>query len=223
MERKSNLIIAAHPDDEILGCGGAINKFKKNGTDSFVLILTDGGKGRYSKRLTLRLRKDAVKANVIVGTKELFFANLPNQQLDAIPITKIIEVIERYIEKLDINCIFTHHCGDLNKDHRLAYEATVTAARPLPGQKVKEIYTYFVASSTEWNYLRKSDIFLPNYFLDIKNEINTKLQAFKCYHREIRKYPHPRSIEALKCFSQFWGICAGLEYAEPFRLIRRIR
>jgi len=222
MRKRSNLIIAAHPDDEILGCGGIIRKKAKAGVDSYVLILTDGSSKRYSHSQKVTLKNNALSANETIGTKKVFFENLPNQGLDTIPLLQIIRVIEHHIDNLNIDTIFTHHGGDLNKDHRIVYEATITAARPLPEQKIKHIYTYNVASSTEWNSFGPKDIFIPNYFMDIENEIEDKIDAMKCYKSECRKYPHPRSPESLRCHAGYWGLMAGMKCAEPFHLIRAI-
>ncbi len=215
----SNLIIAAHPDDEILGCGGTISKHNKK-QDFYVLILTSGAEGRYSKDMEKQLHENAISANKIIGTKEVFIEALPNQALDSIPLTTVIQVIEKYINKLKPETIFIHSPGDLNKDHRIVYEACVTAARPMPKQIVKKVYTYFVASSTEWS--RNEEHFMPNTFVDIKKTMEKKIAAMKCYTSECRPAPHPRSLEALPIYASFWGISSGLEYAEPFLLIQDI-
>lgn len=215
-----HLIIAAHPDDEILGCGGIINKLKKKGLDSYVLILTGGAETRYAKDMELVLENNAYEANKLVGTKEVFFETLPNQQLDTIPLLKIIQAIEKYIAEIKPEIVFTHHGGDLNKDHRLVYEATITATRPIIGQMVKRIYSYYVPSSTEWNFIDGDKVFIPNVYIDIKEEVDTKIQAMSCYASECRPYPHPRSPEAIKAYAHYWGITVGMEYAEPMKLIR---
>ncbi len=217
-----HLIIAAHPDDEILGCGGIINKLKKKGLDSYVLILTGGAETRYAKDMELVLKNNAYEANKLVGTKEVFFEELPNQQLDTIPLLKIIQAIEKYIAEIKPEIVFTHHGGDLNKDHRLVYEATITAVRPIVGQMVKRIYSYYVPSSTEWNFIEGDKVFVPNVYIDIKEEVDTKIQAMRCYACECRPYPHPRSPEAIKAYAQYWGITVGIEYSEPFKLIRGV-
>lgn len=218
----SNLIIAAHPDDEILGCAGLIKKQRKRGIDSYVLILTDGAGNRYTEEKRLSLRKSALEANKKAGTKGVFFEDLPNQELDAIPLTKIIRVIEKYLNKVMPDIVFTHHGGDLNKDHRLVFEATITAIRPIINQRVKKVFSYHVASSTEWNLIEGENSFVPNTFVDIKKEIEAKIEAMKCYKSEIKKYPHPRSPQAIKAYANYWGLIAGMEYAEPLRLIRDI-
>ncbi|MDD5120702.1 MAG: PIG-L family deacetylase [Candidatus Omnitrophica bacterium] len=219
----SVLIVAAHPDDEILGCGGFISKMQKRGVNCFSLILTDGATGRYKPAKKKALAKYALAANKVIGASNVFFEDFPNQKLDEVSITSIIKAIERYIKRLGVDCVFTHHGRDLNIDHRIIYDATITACRPLPGQQVKTLYTYMVASSTEWNRYEKDDIFVPNVFLDISEEIETKIRAMKCYKTECRLYPHPRSSKAIRAYAHYQGLTVGLEYAESFRLIRDMR
>ncbi|MGA1823508.1 MAG: PIG-L deacetylase family protein [bacterium] len=213
------LIVAAHPDDEILGCGGYIAKYHDT-HELYVVILTNGAEGRYEKSMVPTLKNQAIKANQIVGTKEVYFENLPNQGMDTIPLTDSIGVIEKYIDMIKPTTLFIHSSKDLNKDHRIVYEAGITAARPYPGQSVERIYTYFTASSTEWNSI--GDSFMPNTYVTIKKELEKKIKAMKCYTTECRPYPHPRSAEALTHYASFWGISAGMEYAEPFALVRNV-
>jgi len=216
-----NLIIAAHPDDEVLGCGGVIKKFSDK-EDFFVIILTAGAEGRYEKSMEQTLINNAKEANQILGTKELFFEDLPNQKLETIPIINVTQTIEKYIKELKPNRVFTHHIGDLNKDHQVVAEATFTATRPIVGQVVKDVYSYNVPSSTEWNFIEGEKVFIPNLFIDIEDEIEAKVEAIKCYESECRDYPHPRSLKAIEAHSNYWGLSAGLEFAEPFKIIRKI-
>ena len=218
--QKNNLIIAAHPDDEILGCGGIIKKYS-NEQDFFVVIMTGGADGRYGSDMEAKLRQNAKQANGLIGTKELFFENFPNQQLETIPLGSIIQSIEAYIADLKPNRVFTHFANDLNKDHQILAEATFTATRPIVGQIVNEVYSYNVPSSTEWNMTDASKMFLPNVFVDIKDSLDSKIEAMKMYQSECRPYPHPRSPESLKAHANYWGLIAGMEYAEPFKLIRK--
>ena len=219
MNKVKNLIIAAHPDDEILGCGGTIAKYNKT-QEYYVLILTGGAENRYDKSMESVLHSHALKANSKVGTKEVFFEQLPNQGLDNIPLTAVIQVIEKYIEIVRPVNLFIHSSQDLNKDHRIVYEAGITASRPFAGQIVRKLYSYFVASSTEWNRIENS--FIPNTYIDIKDCIDKKIEAMKCYESECRPYPHPRSPEAISIYAEFWGISVGMEYIEPFQLIQDI-
>jgi len=216
------LIIAAHPDDEVLGCAGAIIKNIQEGKRVSVCILTDGAITRYKKDMVKILRNHALKCAKILGGPELIFGNLPNQLLDTLPITEVIKTIEKVINSVKPDIVYTHDKGDLNRDHKIVYEATLTASRPIPGSKIKSLLTYFVPSSSEFNNVDKESVFVPNVFLDIKNEVARKIRAFSCYQTEIKPYPHPRSPEAIKTYAQWWGIQAGIEYAEPYRLIRTI-
>ena len=219
--KQKTLVIAAHPDDEILGCGGIIKKLSTK-EDFFVVIMTGGADGRYSSDMEEKLRQNAKDANSIIGTKELFFESFPNQKLETIPISDIVQNIEAYISKFKPHRVFTHFVNDLNKDHQILAEATFTATRPIVGQGVKEVYSYNVPSSTEWNMTDLTKMFVPNVFVDIKNEISSKIEAMKKYPSECRTYPHPRSPEALRVHANYWGLTVGLEYAEPFKLIRKM-
>lgn len=216
------LIIAAHPDDEVLGCAGIIAKMRNSGIDPYVLIMTNGAAGRYPGSMRRTLKECAKKANKMLGTKKVFFENLPNQRLDDIPFIKVIRTIEGRLEAIKPEAVFTHHAGDLNKDHRIINTATMTAVRPLPGGCVRRVYAYLVPSSSEWNMVEGENIFIPNTFVDIKEELELKIEAMKAYKSECREYPHPRSPEAIRVYSAYWGLIAGLEYAEPFKLIRDI-
>jgi len=215
-----HMIIAAHPDDEVLGCGGTIINRVKKGDEVVVVILTDGAVTRYKKPMAKILRKNALACAKILGVSKVIFKDLPNQLLDSIPITRVIKAIEAVMAEIKPDTVYTHDKGDLNRDHAVIYEATLVAARPLPGSKVKKLFTYFVPSSSEYNDVDEKAIFIPNVFVDIKAGIDKKIKAFACYKSERRAYPHPRSPEALRVYAKRWGIQAGIEYGEPFRLIR---
>jgi len=204
-----NLIVAAHPDDEILGCGGIIAK-----EDSIVLILTNGADGRY-KDIKSHLQQ-AEKANSFLGVKKLIIKNFPNQALETIPLIKITQSIENVIQKYKPIRVFTHCENDLNLDHQIIFKATITATRSLPNCSVKEVLSYYIPSSTEWSFRG----FNPNYFIEI--DIKKKLKAMQFYKSEIKTYPHPRSLKGIKIVSQFFGIQAGVKYAEGFELIRKV-
>ena len=215
-----NLIIAAHPDDEVLGCGGFIaNRSSKE--ECYVLILTGGADGRYEDSMSNTLRQNSLDANRVLGTKDVYFEDLPNQKLETIPIIEVTQTIEKYIKKLNPARIFTQHGGDINRDHRVVYEATMTATRPVPGQVVQEVYTYNTPSSTEWNSYTNENFFIPSVYEDISTVIDKKLKAMSIYKSECKLYPHPRSLKALKVYANYWGITVGSEYVEPFNLMRK--
>lgn len=216
------LIIAAHPDDEVLGCGGMIVNRVKQGDQVVVVILTDGAVTRYKKVMAKVLRRNAMECAKILGISKIIFKDLPNQLLDTVPITKVIKEIESVINEVRPDVVYTHDKGDLNRDHAVIYEATLVAARPLPGIAINKLFTYFVPSSSEYNDTDEKVVFIPNVFVDIRKSIDKKVKAFVCYKSEERAYPHPRSPKALKVYAGRWGIQAGIEYAEAFRLIREI-
>ncbi len=220
MELKKILVIAAHPDDEVLGCGGLIRLLANRGCECSVLILTGGSDTRYPKEMEDVLRNNAKEANEILGTTKLFFEYLPNQQLDAIPLTTVIQTIEKYTLDIKPDALFTHHGGDLNKDHKVVYEASATAARPAPEQSIKQLFTYYVASSTDWNAVIGERTFIPNTFIDIEEVFEAKQKAMIAYSSECRAWPHPRSPEALEAYARFWGLSSGMICAEPYQLLR---
>jgi LmbE family N-acetylglucosaminyl deacetylase len=207
-----NLIISAHPDDEILGCGGVIAK-----EDSSVLILTNGADGRLDKATIDRHLENAKKANELIGTKELIIESFPNQKLDSLELTQIVQTIEKYIQKIKPKRVFTHSLKDLNLDHKIVAQATITATRSLPCSNIEEVLSYYVPSSSEWQF---TESFSPNYFISI--DIEEKLEAMKVYDTELREYPHPRSLRGIKVVSEFFGIQAGCKAAEAFELIRKV-
>ncbi len=213
------LIIAAHPDDEVLGCGGMIKKYSSKHS-IYVLFLTNGCDTRYGDDMIVRLQNQARAAAKLLGAEKVFFENLPNQLLDTIPILQVTQTVEKYIEILKPEVVFSHDKGDLNRDHRVAFEATATAVRPLPGQCVQSFYTYFVPSSSDWASLSSIEPFSPNVLIPIEFELDSKMEALELYESEVRPYPHPRSLQSLKIFAQYFGTISGVLYAEPFTLIR---
>jgi LmbE family N-acetylglucosaminyl deacetylase len=221
------LVVVAHPDDEVLGCGGTIAKYTRNGNEVHCLIMGEGISSRYEHRELAKkeelkaLKEDAKKAAKILGIKKVFFKDFPDNRFDTVPLLEIIKAIEELKEKIKPNVIYTHYRGDLNIDHRLTFEAVLTACRPLAGETVREIYSFEVPSVTEWNALDKQ--FTPNVFVDISNTFNKKVEALKAYKSEIRKYPHPRSPESLEIINKRWGLVAGGGLVEPFILIRSIK
>lgn len=227
---KRTLIIAAHPDDEVLGCGGSIVRLVEEGEEVFALILGEGITSRYTPernnfdlKSLEKLKENSRQASYILGIQELFFFNLPDNRFDTIPLLEIIKIIESIILTVKPETIFTHHGGDLNIDHLITHRATLTAARPISGHVVKTIYSYEVPSSTEWSFGQFGNTFKPNVFIDIEKTLQKKIEAMLCYETEVKKFPHPRSPEALKAIARRWGSVVGREAVEAFELIREIR
>lgn len=224
----SVLVIAAHPDDEVLGCGGTIARLSRESQDIYLVILGEGITSRYGQRQDadqmelLDLRSRSQQVAKLLGAKDLFLYDLPDNRFDTLPLLDLTKIIEEIIKKVQPQIIYTHHGGDLNLDHSLTFRATLTATRPMTGSPVKEIYTFEVPSSTEWAFGRLGS-FNPNVFVDVNATIETKLQGMAVYQSELRPYPHPRSPEAIRAISRRWGSVAGCEFAEAFELIRSLR
>ena len=227
---KTILVIAAHPDDEVLGCGGTIARLTSEGSNVYTLILGEGVTSRDRKRdLAKReneiaeLKKQAENANRILGVKKVYTFDFPDNRFDTIPLLDIIKTIEKIKEDIKPDIVFTHHYGDLNIDHQITFKAVMTASRPTKDESVKEVYSFEIPSSTEWNAPSSLTHFMPEYFVDISKTIKLKVRAMKEYKCEIREYPHPRSIESIEIKAKQRGIQVGLEAAEAFEVIRLIK
>lgn len=223
------LIVAAHPDDEVLGCGGTIARLAQEGHSTFIAILGEGITSRYSQRdeadhsLIEALHERGRDAARIMGVNDVFMYDLPDNRFDTVPLLDIIKIVEGLIEKLQPQVIYTHHGGDLNVDHVLTHRAVLTATRPITGQIVKEILAFEVPSSTEWGFAQFQPVFRPTVFVDIADSLERKIEAMQSYESEARDFPHPRSPDALRAIAQRWGSVAGLQSAEAFELVRSIR
>lgn len=214
---KNIMVIASHPDDEILGCSGTVKKLINEGSEVITVITT---KGR--KEEEMGMQKNISQANNHLGIKEVIFLQYPNLELETFPLHTLTKDIETLLEKYKPDIIFTHHYGDLNRDHQITYQAVLTATRPLPGKKPIELICFEIVSSSEWNHQTNDTTFKPNYFVDITQTINEKIQALKAYEIEMRPYPHPRSYEGVKYLASVRGMTVGVHYAEAFEIIRRI-
>ena len=222
IKKEKILVVAAHPDDEILGCGGSIIKYKET-HEIEVIFMTDGvsSRGR-NKTKALRRRKNCVDLFSFLKLKKPTFFNFPDNQIDKIPLLKIVKKIEKKIKSYKPHTIFTHYSGCLNIDHRKTFEAVITACRPLSGSSVKKILSFEILSSTEWSHF-KNKSFQPNYFINISKEFKQKIKCLNFYKSEIRKYPHSRSLKAVEALAKFRGVSSGNNYAEAFYLNRYIK
>ena len=231
------LVVVAHPDDDILGMGGTMLKYSKKGDQIKVIFLATGITSRKKSGHTNAtkyevnkkeeknmcdeitvLRSQAKKACKSLLVNNVNFYDFPDNEMDSVPLLKIIKVIEKEIRSFKPEKIFTHHYNDLNVDHRVVYNATLTACRPI-NTPVKEIICFEVPSSTEWNYPSN---FMPNYFVNIDKQIDKKIKAMEIYRNEIKKFPHPRSSKYLKINASRWGGVSGNSSAEAFEIIRKI-
>lgn len=222
---KKVLVIAAHPDDEVLGCGGTIARLAKEGCEVFTVILGEGITSRDEKRDRDRrknevsLLKDHIKkANEILGVKDLFCFDFPDNRFDSVDLIDIVKVIEKVKNHIKPEIIFTHDINDLNIDHKITYQAVLTATRPVKGEVVKGVYTFEILSSTEWSFNQ----FVPNIYYDIADFLDFKLKAMGIYTSELREFPHPRSLDGIRIKAKQRGMEVGFEFAEAFRCVRLI-
>lgn len=213
---KRILVIAAHPDDELLGCGGTLKKFIQSGYEVITIIVA---KGRPSEQH--RLQKLSRLANAQLGVKKVIFLGYPNLRLETYPLYKIVEKLEKLIETYEPEMVFTHHHGDINRDHQTTFQAALTATRPLPGRKAVEILCFETVASTEWGTSR-SDSFRPNFWVDITDTLDDKMKALRHYDIEMQPAPHPRSYEGLRLLAGVRGMTIGVAYGEAFEIARRI-
>lgn len=222
------LIVAAHPDDEILGCGATMAKLSKAGHKVHIVILGEGGTARFAnraagKRAVSELRQQALAAAKIVGAASVEFEGLQDNRFDELPLLEVVKAVEKHVGRISPAVIFTHHAGDLNIDHQVTARAVVTATRPVADGSVLDVYSFEVPSSTEWAFGVTGAAFQPNVFEDVGRTLELKVRALACYPGEMRPFPHPRSAEALEACARKWGSASGLRAAEAFQLIRSVR
>ena len=218
--KKNILILSPHADDEILGCGGFISKYSKKNYHISVLILTNANKGApeiYSPEDINRIRNEAKIANDFVGTKKLFFENLPALNLNNYPIYKITNIINKFILDINPEIVLIPSANDIHDDHKIIFKAAKVSMRPNKKNNLKKILSYEVLSETEWNENGKS--FNPNYFVSLdKSDIDKKVKAFLKYRSQVKEFPHPRSKEAIVNLSKVRGSQAFMKYAEAFKV-----
>ncbi len=215
------LVVAAHTDDEALGCGGTIARHVAEGDTVYAVFMADGVTSRARGGATNLLARNALAENAraILGVKENFYLGLPDNRMDSIPLIDVVQKLEPIIDKLKPNVVYTHHYGDLNVDHRITHQAVMTACRPMPNSSVRAIYAFEVMSSTEWA-TPTAEPFLPNYFVDISEFQEKKSKVLNVYHVEMRLMPHSRSVEHLANLAKHRGNSVGVSAAEAFMSIR---
>ncbi len=220
---KNVLVVAAHPDDEVLGCGGTIAKHTISGDKVYVLFMTNGVDSRNASSQNIKDRQQAAKnAADILGVSSIQQLDFPDNKMDTVALLDVVQSIEEVINKLRPEIIYTHHIGDLNIDHQITHKAAMIACRPQPNFCVKEIYAFEVLSSTEWQ-TPGVEPFCPNIFIDITDYIDIKKQVLKAYSEEMRQSPHSRSIDNAIRLNALRGNSIGLDYVEAFVIIRIIK
>lgn len=224
---KSILIVAAHPDDEVLGCGGTIAKLTDEGAKIHVAFLADGVFSRAgaveAQQAELEARCSAAKkACDILGVESVSFGCFPDNRMDTLALLDITKMVEGLLAKYRPDTVFTHHVGDVNIDHRRTHDAVVTACRPQVGNLVKTLLCFEVSSSTEWQLPGTATAFTPNWFVNITSTLERKLLALEAYSAELRPWPHPRSKQGVEALAHWRGATVGVAAAEAFMLGRQL-
>ena len=228
---KQVLVVAAHPDDEVLGCGGTSAWHVARGDNVHVLIVAEGATSRGAERDTtadaaaLSALQDAARgAASALGTEPPLFGGLPDNRLDTVPLLDVVKLVEATAEAVKPQIVYTHHAGDLNVDHQVVARAVATAFRPLPGASARTIYSFETVSSTEWaiGQSAASSVFQPTRFVDVSAHLDAKAAALECYAMEMRPFPHARSVEAIEALARVRGASVGLAAAEAFGVCREI-
>ncbi|MBX7147973.1 PIG-L family deacetylase [bacterium] len=223
-KKEKVLVVAAHPDDEILGCGGAIALHKKNGDDILVLIMAEGitsrlEPGKKADKELKKLHAQAFKANAAVGAKNVKLCAFPDNRMDSVDMLDVVKVIEKESKNFKPTIVYTHFPSDLNVDHQITSQAVQTAFRPIPGSSVKKIIFFEIPSSTDWQL---SESFKPNYFVDISRTLKQKIKALHAYASEMRPWPHARSYKAVENLARQHGAVVGRKACEAFVCARVI-
>lgn len=215
------LVVAAHPDDEVLGVGGAIPIFVDEGATVDLIISTDGSSTQYenNEHILEEKFKEAQEAAKILGINDIFRLPFPDMRLDTVPHAEVNQALEKLLRENRYNTVFVQDKGDINLDHKRIYHSVLVACRPSPNQIVRRVFSYYVNSSSEWGGIESQQVFTPNVYVDIKKTISKKLEAMNAYKSELRDYPHPRSLESIRNSAEYFGNQVGYEFAEPFKLI----
>lgn len=222
------LVVAAHPDDEVLGAGASIAKWSEAGHEVYTLILGEGVTSRQvvrnsdsdSNQLGI-LHSEMIRANRELGVREVFSEKLPDNRFDQIDLLDVVKLVEKTIAEVKPQLVLTHFKSDLNIDHQITNQAVLTASRPVPNTEITAVWSFETLSATEWNYPLS---FSPNLFHQVTQaQLNCKIRAMQIYQSELRDYPHPRSIEGIRITAENWGIKNGVQFAEAFQILREIR
>lgn len=223
------LVVAAHPDDEVLGCGGTIARRTAEGAEVHVLILGEGATSRADRRAdgdteaVDRLVAAAEAAGAVLGAASVEVAGFADNRFDSVDLLDVVKRVEAHVDRHRPEVVYCQHGGDVNVDHRRTFEAVLAATRPQPGHPVRELLAFAVGSSTEWAFQTLAPAFVPQVFVAIEDTLAAKLDALRCYEDELRPFPHPRSLEAVEAQSRVWGAQVGVVAAEAFSLVRARR
>ena len=216
------LVIAPHPDDEVLGCGGTIAKHASGGDEVYLCIVTKTYPPEWLEEEAKERKEEVRRASEILCIKKTYFLDLPTVKLDTIPQKELNGLIDQVVKEVQPEVVYIPHQGDANRDHRLVFEAAMVATRPKPKSTIRKVLCYETLSETEWAAPFRESAFIPNVWTDISGVLETKLEAMSEYRSELMEFPHPRSLEAISALARLRGSTIGIKAGESFMLVREI-
>jgi len=212
------LVIAPHPDDEVIGAGGTIARHVAEGDEVSLCIVTQAYSPPWPEGYVETARRQVEAARKVLGVKQVLFLGFPTVKLNAVPNTELTSALQKVVDEAKPEVVYTSSASDVNQDHRIVFEATLVATRPLPGSSVRRLLSYEVGPAARFG----NAPFFPNVFVDIEAFLGKKLEAMKCYETELQEPPHPRSLAGLELIARERGLSVGLRAAECFELVREI-
>jgi len=216
------LFIAPHPDDETIGAGGAIARHITLGDDVFWCIVTQGYNPPWPDTVLQKAREQIECIEKFYGFKKVFRLGYPTVKLNTVPHMELCGALQNVIEEIKPDIVYTTSRNDANLDHRIIYDCTLVATRPLPGNGVRRVLSYEIGYTNHFGVPSGGSMFQPTVFIDISKYIETKLNAMRIYETELRPSPHPRNIESIRLLARERGLCVGYEAAECFELVREL-
>ena len=216
------LVISAHPDDEVIGAGGTIARHVDHGDEVYWCVVTQAYNPPWSKEYLETARQQVYDVKRVLGIREVFFCGFPTVKLNTIPYMEISSALQGIVDKLQPEVVYTTPGNDINLDHRIVYECTLVATRPLPESSIKRLLSYEIGPGARQGLVSGEGGFVPNVFVDVSQYMEKKLGAMSCYESELKEYPHPRSLKGLRIVAEARGLGVGLKAAEAFRLVRHI-
>lgn len=216
------LVIAPHPDDEILGCGGVMARHSSQGDQVHVVVVSKGVTEMYAPEKIAETRAELVEAHKLLGVHQCHFLDFPAARLDTVPGHMLADALARLVRELKPQTVYVPHWGDLHTDHKAVYWATLVATRPTGGCRVGRVLCYETQSETEWGGASPEVAFSPTVFVDITGFLATKLEAMKCYRSQLKEFPQSRSIGSLDALARLRGSTVGLHAAEAFVMVREV-
>lgn len=223
MKKEKILVIASHPDDETLGCGGTILKSRSQGCEIYWLIMTNISTAEgYSENIVNQRHVEIDMVAKEYGFEEVFKLDFPTSKLDSIPRVEIIKAVSGSINMVKPDVIYIPNKNDVHSDHQVTFDVVISSAKTFRCPSIKKMLMYEVVSETEFSPALQVNAFAPNSFSDISEYLDRKISIMEIYKSEMKEHPFPRSTDNLKALATFRGATAGVKYAEAFMMIKEI-